>query len=130
MSARAIDRRLKTLEQKAGKTNRPALAFVIWQRSQQEADAALERALADGAVKRGDPIIMGVLPGDGGLPELRWADVAGLSDDELNALVVEEQLKVDAGEARLGSSAEWAAVRRMSDSELFADLVSKLPRVA
>jgi hypothetical protein len=130
MTAAAIDRRLKALEQKAGKANRPLVAFVIWERTRQEAEATLEHALVVGAVKRGDPIIMGVLPGDGDLPEPRWSDVAGLSDAELNALAVEEQRKVDAGEARLGSSAEWAAVRQMSDSELFADLVSKLPRVA
>ena len=130
MNATAIERRLKALEQRAGRANRPSVAFVLWERSREAVQAAFDFALAAGAVKRGDPIIMGVLPGEAPLPEPRWTDMAGLSDIELNALAVEEQRKVDGGETRPASSADWAAVRKMSDHDLCIEIVERLPRAS
>ena len=130
MNATAIERRLKALEQKAGRTNRRSVAFVIWERTRQEASATFERALAAGVVKRGDPIIMGVLPGEAPLPEPRWTDVDGLSDIELNALAVEEQRKTDAGETRRASPSNVADVRQMTDADLCSEIVERLPRAS
>lgn len=116
----AIERRLRALEHKTQGGNRPSAAFVLWERTRELVEGALQRALAAGAVKRGDPIIIGVMPEPASLPEPRWTDVAQLSDSELDALAGEKADEV--------TSADYAGVRSMSDDDLNAAIVSSLPR--
>ncbi|UZF93792.1 hypothetical protein [Bosea sp. NBC_00550] len=86
---------------------------------------AYEHALAAGAVRRGDPIIMGAMPGPAELPEARWSDVPGLSDTELAALVSGAE-PCD----RLDQTRGSRAVRLMSDAALSAAFIASAARPA
>lgn len=95
-------------------------AFVIWERTQREADAALDRALALGAVKLGDPIILGVMPGSALLPASRWTDALTMADEELEALAdLPPTTAVVIGD-----------VRRMTDADLSSALIASVARPA
>lgn len=79
----AITRRLRALERQAHQTSRPTVAFVLWERTKELVEAAYSRALEAGAVQKGDPVIMGVMPLPAPLPVSRWTDGMDLTDDEL-----------------------------------------------
>lgn len=119
MSA-AFQRRLAALERISSRGSRPMTAFVIWERTQREADAALDRALAIGTVKRGDPIILGVMPGPSPLPAARWTDALSMTDEEVDAL------------ADLPATAAVVIcdVRKMTDADLSSALIASVARPA
>ncbi|AMJ59373.1 hypothetical protein [Bosea sp. PAMC 26642] len=121
MNRAAIDRRLKALEIRSSRGNRPTTAFVIWEHTREEADATLKRAMAEGVVKVGDPIVMGVIPKPCPLPAIRWTDIADLSLVELEHLA-----EVHDG----GRQGDYQAARSMSDADLHAAIVERLPRAA
>jgi uncharacterized protein YmfQ (DUF2313 family) len=106
----AVERRLRALEKQAAGGGVPPVAFVIWERTMEAADAALQRALAAGAVKRGDPVIRGVMPEPAALPIGRWTDVAGMTDAELEAAAsIETSRTVAMGNPRNMTNAELGA---------------------
>lgn len=121
----ALQRRLRELERRYAGDNRTAVAFVLWERSAEALQQAYEHALAAGAVRRGDPIIMGVMPGPAELPEARWSDVPGLSDTELMALFSDAE-PCD----RLDQTRGSRAVRLMSDAALNAAIIASAARPA
>jgi hypothetical protein len=109
----ALARRVEKLEAMRGIGSRPTVAFVIWERTKEAALATLERALASGAVKHGDPIVLGTIAEPGPLPAMRWTDALNMSDDELEAMA-----------SLPGTSAPGRAdVRTMSDAELSDALI-------
>jgi len=79
----AIARRLRALEKQATESDRPAVAFVLWERTRDLVEAAYRRALEAGAIRKDDPAILGVMPLPAPLPESRWTDGADLTDGEL-----------------------------------------------
>lgn len=83
---------------------------------------AYERALAAGALKRGDPTVMGVMREPADLPEARWSDVPGLSDTELAAFMRTTGDLVD--------QTPSGRVRLMSDAELNAVIMASAARPA
>lgn len=119
MSA-AFQRRLAALERISSCGNRPMTAFVIWERTQREADAALDRAMAVGTVKRGDPIILGVMPGPAPLPLARWTDALSMDDVELDALT---DLSPTTG-------GDIGDVRKLTDADLSSALFASIARPA
>ncbi|WP_156640380.1 hypothetical protein [Bosea sp. PAMC 26642] len=121
MNLATIERRLKALEIRSSRDNRPTIAFVIWEHTLDEADATLKLAMAEGEVKVGDPIILGVIPKPCPLPAIRWTDIADLSLVELEYLST-----VHDG----GGKGDYQAARSMSDAELHASIVARLPRAA
>lgn len=121
----ALQRRLRVLERRYGGGNQPAIAFVLWERSAEALQQAYEQALATGAVRRGDPTIMGVMPETAELPDARWSDVPGLSDTELVALVSGAE-PCD----RLDQTPASRAVRLMSDAELNVAIIASAGRPA
>lgn len=116
----AIARRLRALEKQATESNRPTVAFVLWERTQDLVDAAYHRALEAGAVQKGDPVIRGVMPSPAPLPGSRWTDGTDLTDDELARLA---QLP---GDERLHSP---LAVN-LRDAELAATVIVGTARCA
>lgn len=129
MSA-AIQRRLKALEHNALGGNRPSVAFVLWERSRDTLHRAYERALAAGAVKHGDPLIMGVMPEPAVLPHTRWTDVSGLTDVELDCAIAtleeEEGLPAQVEALRNGHP----DVRQLTDDELYCAIADRAARSA
>ena len=121
----ALQRRLRELERRYAGDNRTAVAFVLWERSAEALQQAYEHALAAGAVKRGEPIIIGVMPAPAELPEARWSDVPGLSDTELMALFSDAE-PCD----RLDQTRGSRAVRLMSDAALNAAIIASAARPA
>ena len=121
----ALQRRIRVLERRYVGGNRPAIAFVLWEQSAEALQQAYEQALAAGAVRRGDPIIMGVMPEPAELPDARWSDVPGLSNTELAALVSDAE-PCD----RLDQTPASRAVRLMSDAELNAVIFASAARPA
>jgi hypothetical protein len=116
----ATQRRLAALELISSRALRPTTAFVIWERTQREADAALDRALAVGKVKRGDPIIMGIMPGPAPLPAARWTDALSMSDGEIDALA----------ELPPTTAVFIGDVRKMTDADLSGALIASVARTA
>ncbi|AMJ61981.1 hypothetical protein AXW83_18245 [Bosea sp. PAMC 26642] len=93
-------------------------AFMIWERTKCDAEAALDRALATGTVKRGDPVILGVVTGHAPLPAARWTDALSMADDELEALAdLPPTTTVVIGD-----------VRRMKDADLSSALIASVAR--
>ena len=115
----AILRRIEKLETLQGRATRPSVAFVIWERTREAALAALERALAAGSVKRGDPIVLGTIASPAPLPAMRWTDALSMSDAELEAVA-----------SLPGANTLQGDPRKMTDAELSEAIISSIARPA
>lgn len=113
--------RLTALEACNGPKARPMTAFVIWGRNANEAAATLTHAIEVGAVKKGEPVILGC----GRFrqaPEPRWTDALGMSTEEL------EQLSASASTTAPYSFP--AGVLTMTDAELSNTIIREAARAA
>lgn len=113
----AIARRLHTLEKRTVGTDRPIVAFVLWERSLELVEAAYVRALATGEIPKGSPVIRGVMPPPTPLPANRWTDGRDLTDSELTIIALSE-----------GPPQHQAAAIPLSDTALTSAIIASSAR--